>query len=179
MVLVSVACCAWAPRAFAQRDADKTTARNLYFEGKAAYDAKDFDKAVDRFRRSNEIFPAPTAALGLARSYREAGRLVQAYETYGRISNTPLASDAPGAFEKAVVTAKEEQTALEPRLPALVIEVTCVVVRPGLTMESKVELPILKRYLNRAGGIEDIEALAARGLRPRALPPDRQGPARA
>ncbi len=35
-----------------------------------------------------------------------------------------------------------------------------IVVRPGLKMESKVDLPILKRYLDRAGGIEDIEALA-------------------
>ncbi len=37
--------------------------------------------------------------------------------------------------------------------------IQAIVVRPGLTMESKVELPILKRYLNRAGEIEDIEAL--------------------
>ncbi len=56
--------------------------------------------------------------------------------------------------------------------------IQAIVVRPGLKMESKVELPILTRYLNRAGGIEDIEALAARGLRPRTVPPDRQGPAR-
>lgn len=37
--------------------------------------------------------------------------------------------------------------------------IQAIVVRPGLTMESHVELPILKRYLNRAGGIEDLEAL--------------------
>ena len=37
--------------------------------------------------------------------------------------------------------------------------VQAVVVRPGLTLKSKTELPILKRYLNRAGGAEGIEGL--------------------
>ena len=37
--------------------------------------------------------------------------------------------------------------------------IQAIVVRPGLTMVSKVELPILKRYLSRAGGIESIEDL--------------------
>ncbi|MDH5452347.1 MAG: ornithine decarboxylase, partial [Paracoccaceae bacterium] len=38
--------------------------------------------------------------------------------------------------------------------------IQAIVVRPGLKMESKVELSILTKYLNRAGGIEDIEALS-------------------
>ncbi|GAB4258482.1 MAG: decarboxylase [Pararhodobacter sp.] len=38
--------------------------------------------------------------------------------------------------------------------------VQAVVVRPGLRLESKVDLPILKRYLNRAGGVEEIEEIA-------------------
>jgi arginine decarboxylase len=37
--------------------------------------------------------------------------------------------------------------------------IQAIVVRPGLIMDSKVELDLLKRYLNHAGGIEDIEAL--------------------
>ncbi|MCK8464067.1 aminotransferase class I/II-fold pyridoxal phosphate-dependent enzyme [Aliiroseovarius sp. S1339] len=37
--------------------------------------------------------------------------------------------------------------------------IQAIVVRPGLKMDSQVELAILTRYLNRAGGIEDIEAL--------------------
>ena len=38
--------------------------------------------------------------------------------------------------------------------------VQAVVVRPGLRLESTVDLPILTRYLNRAGGIEEIEEIA-------------------
>jgi arginine decarboxylase len=38
--------------------------------------------------------------------------------------------------------------------------IQAIVVRPGLIMESKIELSILTRYLNRAGGINMIEALS-------------------
>jgi arginine decarboxylase len=38
--------------------------------------------------------------------------------------------------------------------------IQAIVVRPGLSLKSKTELPILTRYLNRAGGAEGIEALA-------------------
>lgn len=37
--------------------------------------------------------------------------------------------------------------------------IQAVVVRPGLTLKSKNELPILKRYLNRVGEDEDVDAL--------------------
>ncbi|PVA11733.1 ornithine decarboxylase [Pelagivirga sediminicola] len=37
--------------------------------------------------------------------------------------------------------------------------IQAIVVRPGLILESKVDLPILARYLNRAGGMEALEEL--------------------
>nr|WP_281967324.1 ornithine decarboxylase [Roseovarius nanhaiticus] len=37
--------------------------------------------------------------------------------------------------------------------------IQAIVVRPGLTLESKLELPILERYLNRAGGIKALAEL--------------------
>ncbi len=44
--------------------------------------------------------------------------------------------------------------------------IQAIVVRPGLTLESKVDLPILTRYLNRAGGAEELES----------IPPEDYGP---
>ena len=44
--------------------------------------------------------------------------------------------------------------------------IQAIVIRPGLILESKVELPILTRYLSRAGGIEDIEALSPENYGP-------------
>ncbi|MDF1608164.1 beta-eliminating lyase-related protein [Hoeflea sp. YIM 152468] len=37
--------------------------------------------------------------------------------------------------------------------------IQAIIVRPGLKLESKVELPILTRYLNRAGGIDEIDEI--------------------
>jgi len=44
--------------------------------------------------------------------------------------------------------------------------IQAIVVRPGLILESKVELSILTRYLNRAGGIEALENLAPQNYGP-------------
>ena len=37
--------------------------------------------------------------------------------------------------------------------------IQAIVVRPGLTLTSKVDLPILKRYLSHIGGVDDADAL--------------------
>jgi len=37
--------------------------------------------------------------------------------------------------------------------------IQAIVVRPGLTLKSKIDLPILSRYLDRAGGQDEIEAM--------------------
>jgi arginine decarboxylase len=44
--------------------------------------------------------------------------------------------------------------------------IQAIVVRPGLRMESRGELSILTRYLNRAGGIEALEALSPQDYGP-------------
>ncbi|MFD3191454.1 aminotransferase class I/II-fold pyridoxal phosphate-dependent enzyme [Sedimentitalea sp. HM32M-2] len=44
--------------------------------------------------------------------------------------------------------------------------IQAIVVRPGLTLRSKMELPILTRYLNRAGGVEQLDALNAEDYGP-------------
>ncbi|MDN5789204.1 MAG: ornithine decarboxylase, partial [Pseudorhodobacter sp.] len=44
--------------------------------------------------------------------------------------------------------------------------IQAIVVRPGLRMESDVELTILTRFLNRAGGVEEIEDIAPQDLGP-------------
>lgn len=106
-----------------QSQQDKTTARNLFFEARDAYEDGQFQKAADLFERANKIFPAPTTALGLARSLARAGQLVRAYETYNTVASAKLPPDASAPFTRAVATAAEERDELGPRLPALVIHV--------------------------------------------------------
>ncbi len=107
----------------AQTDEDKSTARKLFFDAKAALDTRDFTRAAELFERSNAIYPAPTSALGLARSLAGAGKLVRAYEVYSSMLAQALPAGAPDRFEKAIADANTERAALEPRLPGLVIRV--------------------------------------------------------
>ena len=95
--------------ASAQSDADKATARNLFFEAKAAYDAGRYEEAAGLFERSNSIFPAPTAALGIARSLRDAGQLVRAHETYRAMIVAGVPEDASPAFKQALDAAKKDR----------------------------------------------------------------------
>ncbi|MGO4908295.1 aminotransferase class I/II-fold pyridoxal phosphate-dependent enzyme [Pseudorhodobacter sp. W20_MBD10_FR17] len=44
--------------------------------------------------------------------------------------------------------------------------IQAIIVRPGLKLESDVELPILTRYLSRAGGAEELEDIANQDLGP-------------
>ncbi|MGB3279972.1 MAG: ornithine decarboxylase, partial [Pseudorhodobacter sp.] len=44
--------------------------------------------------------------------------------------------------------------------------IQAIVVRPGLRLESDVEMPILTRYLNRAGGAEELEEIAPQDMGP-------------
>ena len=108
-------------RALAQTAGDKTTARDLFFSARDALEAERFEDAADLFERSNELYPAPTAALGLARSLVGMGQLVRAHETYATIRSTELADDASAPFKRAVEKARDEQAALVPRLSAVVL----------------------------------------------------------
>ncbi|HEY4118587.1 MAG TPA: hypothetical protein VGM56_12065, partial [Byssovorax sp.] len=44
----------------AQTAEDKATARSLADEGQRAFDARDYPRALDLFRRARALVPAPT-----------------------------------------------------------------------------------------------------------------------
>jgi len=111
------------PAAAAPTDADKATARTLFFSALEARKAGDHDKAADLFDRSNRLYPAPTAALGLARSLEATGKWVKATETFHRILRRTPDDDAPKAFDLARRAARKELNELQTRMPKLVIAV--------------------------------------------------------
>ncbi len=117
-------CCLFAaPPLSAQSggDANKTTARNLFYEAGKALAAKDYATAADRYRRSNELYPAPTAGLGLARSLVALGKLVDGYEAYVAAANFKLNEQSHDAFKNAVAVARTERDALVEQLASLVV----------------------------------------------------------
>src|SRR5688572_25481274 len=106
-------------RAWAQQQpsaADRTTARRLGTEGVTALKNGDFDTAADRFERANDLVPAPSFQVLLARARVGQGRLVEAYEIYRAIIREGVPPDKPEAFKRALAEAKQEVKLLEPRL---------------------------------------------------------------
>lgn len=110
-----------APVAFAQTDLERATARDAANNGRAAYDAGKYDKAIDYLSRAEQLVHSPTHLLYLARSQTKLGKLVAAHETYLKISRETLASNAPKAFLSAQATAEQEQDALDARLPSVTV----------------------------------------------------------
>jgi len=96
--------------------ADRTTARRLAVEGQIALKREDFDTAVDRFSRANELVPAPSFLVRLARAKAGQGRLVEAYELYNQIIREGVTPDKPRAFKRALEDAQQEVKAIDPRL---------------------------------------------------------------
>ena len=121
---VSAAAVTVASPAYAQSDADRATARQLGGEGQEALDKKDFKTAEDRFRRADQLFHAPTLALGLARAYAANGKFVEAQETYNRIVREGVPTGAPAAFQNAVDAARVEVGTVSPKIGTVVINVT-------------------------------------------------------
>jgi hypothetical protein len=62
--------------------------------------------------------------LGLARAEVGGGRWIAALEHYHRIAHETLAPGSPAVFGKAQQDARKELDALEPRVPAVIIQVT-------------------------------------------------------
>jgi hypothetical protein len=113
-----------APAARAEPSAaDRATARTLAQQGQDALDAKDWSTAADRFARADALVHAPTLMLALARAEVGLGRWVAALEHLNRIEREGVPAGAPPSWSKALQEAKQDLSALEPRVPAAVITV--------------------------------------------------------
>ena len=107
--------------AFAQTDLERATARDAANNGRAAYDAGKYEKAIDYLSRAEQLVHSPTHLLYMARAQAKLGRLVAAHETYLKISRESLAANAPKAFVSAQAAAEQEQDALDSRLPSVTV----------------------------------------------------------
>lgn len=100
---------------------DKATARELAQEGIAAAQGGDCSTAIDRLERAEALFHAPPHLQYLARCYAKLGRLVDAAETYRKLTLETLPPNAPPAFKEAVAEAEVELPKIEPRLGRLTV----------------------------------------------------------
>lgn len=112
-----------APLAAGQSAEVKAGARSAANEGLKAFEAGNYELAIDRFQRANELIRAPTHALFLARAHAKLGHLVLARELYLELDRERLADDAPPPFVQAQQDGRAELEALEPRVPRITVEV--------------------------------------------------------
>ena len=109
--------------AAAQGDLERGAARDAANSGRAAFDAGQYEQAIDSFSHAEQLVHAPPHLLFLARSQVKLGRLVAARETYLKITREVLTAKAPKAFVDAHTAAEQEQAALEARLPSVTVKV--------------------------------------------------------
>ncbi len=132
MLSIVLACAPFAS-AFAGPAEDKATARELAKEGIAAGQAGDCATATDRLERAESLFHAPPHLQHLARCYTKVGRLVDATETWRKLTLETPSPTAPQVFKDAYAEASEELPKLEPRLARLTLKTTATY--PGLAVE--------------------------------------------
>jgi hypothetical protein len=97
----------------------RMAARELAVAGAEAFDKQDFATALDRFRRAEALYKAPSIAIMTARCFARVGRLVEAVDKYEETLRVPLDATAPEAFQRAVADATSEVEAVRARVPRL------------------------------------------------------------
>jgi tetratricopeptide (TPR) repeat protein len=107
--------------AFAQTDLERATARDAANSGRAAFEAGQYEKAIDQFTRAEQLVHAPPHLLYLARAQAKLGKLVAAHETYLKITRETLKPNAPKAFSDAQGFAEQELAAVDARLPYVTV----------------------------------------------------------
>jgi len=122
---LSLVCSVVAARpAWAESQADRTTARALALEGHTALQNRDYEAAVDRFTRADSLVHAPTLVVDLARALQGLGRLVEAHEKYELVLREGVNESSPKSWLRALEDAKREVEALKPRLAWIRIVLT-------------------------------------------------------
>jgi hypothetical protein len=121
--------------AFAQTDLERATARDAANNGRAAFDAGKYEKAIDYLSRAEQLVHSPTHLLFMARAQAKLGRLVAAHETYLKIGREQLSANAPKAFVSAQAAAEQEQDALDSRLPSVTVTLQGATTAPDVTVQ--------------------------------------------
>jgi hypothetical protein len=106
-----------------QSAADKATARQLATEAIQLFRQERYRDALDKMERAETLFDAPVHLLYIARANAKLGNLVEAAEIYRRLVRVELSAQAPQTFRDAVADGQKELAELEPKIPALRIEI--------------------------------------------------------
>ncbi|MBW2528042.1 MAG: hypothetical protein JRI23_27925 [Deltaproteobacteria bacterium] len=95
------------------------TARKLGGEGMDLFAAGDYGAALEKFAAADELVPAPTLKLRIARCLDKLDRMLEAAATYRSVIETELDRRAPAVHRKARKDAVPELAALREQIPTV------------------------------------------------------------
>jgi len=96
---------------------EREQAQEHFLKGKKAFESSDMTTALEQFRASLEIVASPNARLYVARTLRELGRLVEAYEEFGRTAaEAKELQREDGRYGKAAQAALAERASIAPQI---------------------------------------------------------------
>lgn len=100
----------------------KATARAAYVEGVRLQESGNCVEALSRFEVAEKFFSAPTHLLHMGQCQAATGKLVEASETFEKLSRTALTKESPDAFRLAQEQGRKHLAQLRPRIPTLRIQ---------------------------------------------------------
>jgi hypothetical protein len=111
--------------AFAQPvdESARSAARNLGYEGVAAFQAKDYPTALTKLEKAYRVLQAPSLGLWSGRALRESGKWVEAAERFREVSRLSVSSGDTALQEKSKKEAAAELSELAPRIPSIVLAI--------------------------------------------------------
>jgi tetratricopeptide (TPR) repeat protein len=107
---------------------DETLAAGLkkFEEGRAAYEAGQFEQALVAFKASLELLPSPNTRLYIGRCYRALGKTASAYTALKLAASEAqdrLTASGERRYSATRETANQEAADLEPKVPRLTVAV--------------------------------------------------------
>jgi hypothetical protein len=123
-VIVGAALALHPSAAFAQSDAERAAARDLFHEGDDLQRVGRYADALERFDRAQKLVAAPTNLVRIAECDVAIGRLVEGAEAYRSAIRMPLGADASVALSRAQDQARSELVKVEPRVPRATLVVS-------------------------------------------------------
>src|SRR5688572_573408 len=100
---------------------ERASARAMADQGFDAFDAGQWQLALDRFERAQALVHSPVHQLFIARCQANLGRLLESRETYVAVTRERLPASAPPALSEAQQSAIAELLALDARIPLVVV----------------------------------------------------------
>lgn len=99
-------------------------ALDLAYEAEDLFAKGNWDDAYNRFQQADALAHSPVFVLFMARSKKNAGKLLEASSLYERVATEKLATDAPKPFRAATSDAASELSELRGRIPHVRVVVT-------------------------------------------------------